>query len=475
MEVPTEGLHEQVARRAELRELLGDLGELPEEQRAALLLAEAADLSHAEVAGVLGCEVARVKALVFRARSGLIERRDARETPCAEIREQLANLRGGSLRRSELRHHLRHCPGCSDYREQVRQQRKMLAVALPVVPSLGLKSSVLSAAGVGGGAAGGAAAAAGGGAAAAGGGGLAFGGSVGSAAIAKVALVSVLAGGGLVAGEAAVERAVRSDSPPAARGCTGGRPRGREGALRTCGRRVPGRPARRAQERRAQPRAPRSRAARGSLARPRECGREGEGQARACAGRRGRPAARSDQAASEGEAAEPAAAVAPRRSGEASPSLRPSRGPRRRSPRPAQGAVSGAGGGERAGRRAGGRTGPGAEGVASGQGQAAEVASRAGSVPSVPILEELEIADEPADWRALGFEVEDGACQVSTVRLRLVGKGPRRGILGWTLGDGEPAARPRRRTRTASCPHRPRGAALAGPRPDGRRAALAGL
>jgi hypothetical protein len=167
------------------------------------------------VAGVLGCEVARVKALVFRARSGLIERREARETPCADIREQLANLRGGSLRRSELRHHLRHCPGCSDYREQVRRQRQMFAVALPVVPSMGLKSSVLSAAGIGGGAAGGGAAAAAGGgaagAAAAGGGGMALGGTLGSAAVTKVALVAVLAGGGAVAGEAAVERANRSD------------------------------------------------------------------------------------------------------------------------------------------------------------------------------------------------------------------------------------------------------------------------
>ncbi len=208
MELPTEGLHEQVARRAELRELLGDLGELPEEQRAALLLAEAAGLSHAEVAGVLDCEVARVKALVFRARSGLIERRDARETPCAEIREQLANLRGGSLRRSGLRHHVRHCPGCSNYREQVRAQRQMLAVALPVVPSLGLKSSVLAAAGIGGGGAGGAAAVGG---AAAGGGILS---SLGSAAVAKVALVSVLAGGGLVAGGAAIERAVGADEAP---------------------------------------------------------------------------------------------------------------------------------------------------------------------------------------------------------------------------------------------------------------------
>ncbi len=219
-EIPTDGLHEQVERRAELRELLGDLRELPEEQRAALLLAEAADLSHAEVAGVLGCEVARVKALVFRARSGLIERREARETPCADIREQLANLRGGSLRRSELRHHLHHCPGCSDYREQVRRQRQMFAAALPVVPSMGLKSSVLSAAGIGGGAAGGGvAAAAGGGAAgaAAAGGGMALGGTVGSAAVAKVALVAVLAGSGVVAGEAAVERAGGSaTSAPAA-------------------------------------------------------------------------------------------------------------------------------------------------------------------------------------------------------------------------------------------------------------------
>ena len=44
------------------------------ERPSRILLAEAAGLSHVEVAGVLGCEVARVKALVFRARSGLIER-----------------------------------------------------------------------------------------------------------------------------------------------------------------------------------------------------------------------------------------------------------------------------------------------------------------------------------------------------------------------------------------------------------------
>ncbi len=58
----------------------------------------------------------------------------------------------------------------------------------------------------------------------------------------------------------------------------------------------------------------------------------------------------------------------------------------------------------------------------------------------MPTLEELEIADEPAAWRALGFVVDDDICQVSTVRLRLIGRGSRRGIVGWTLGERQAAA-----------------------------------
>jgi catechol 2,3-dioxygenase-like lactoylglutathione lyase family enzyme len=53
----------------------------------------------------------------------------------------------------------------------------------------------------------------------------------------------------------------------------------------------------------------------------------------------------------------------------------------------------------------------------------------------VPSIDELEIADEPAAWSAAGFEVAGDACRVSRVELRLAGKGPRRGILGWTLGE----------------------------------------
>lgn len=58
----------------------------------------------------------------------------------------------------------------------------------------------------------------------------------------------------------------------------------------------------------------------------------------------------------------------------------------------------------------------------------------------MPAIEALEIADEPSAWKAAGFAVEEGVCRVSRVSLRLAGKGAGRGIVGWTLGDGEPAA-----------------------------------
>ena len=209
-DLPTAGLEEQVERRAELRDLVVDLQGLPAEQRSALLLAEVGDLTHTEVAEILECEVHRVKALVFRARAGLIERRDARDTPCEEIRTQLANLRGGSLRRSELKHHLSSCEGCREFRAQIKRQRSMLALVLPVTPSLGFKASVLGAIGIGGGSAGGGAALGGLGAAVAG--------SGMGATVAKVAIVGALVGGGAVAGDAVVggsESAPASDAPAA--------------------------------------------------------------------------------------------------------------------------------------------------------------------------------------------------------------------------------------------------------------------
>jgi RNA polymerase sigma factor (sigma-70 family) len=148
LEPATDHLSHEVERRDDLRAMLGDLAGLPADQRAALVLAELDDMSHDDIGDVLGCPREKVKALVFQARSSLIASRTARETPCEEIREQLANLRGGSLRRNTLRRHLRTCEGCREFRNQVLAQRNALALILPVAPSLGLKATVLGAAGV---------------------------------------------------------------------------------------------------------------------------------------------------------------------------------------------------------------------------------------------------------------------------------------------------------------------------------------
>src|SRR3954466_1163218 len=211
-DVPVTGLSDEVQQRSDLRELLHDLHDLPVDQRAALVLAEVGGLSHAEVGTVVGCEVAKVKSLVFQARSSLIETRKAREISCHEIREQLATATGGALRRGPLRRHLRSCAGCAEYRDEVSRQRKALAAVLPVVPTVGLKSSLLASIGAGGG-----------------GGGAAIGGGLGggvaafasSGAAVKVATVFVVAGVA-VGGSLVLDRGSTPKPAEAADGAAGG-------------------------------------------------------------------------------------------------------------------------------------------------------------------------------------------------------------------------------------------------------------
>jgi RNA polymerase sigma factor (sigma-70 family) len=147
-----DGLAEDVRRRADLRELVADLGRLPDDQREALVLFEMGDLSHTEIAATIGCPPGKVKALVFQARTALIAERDARATPCEDIRGQLEVARGGVLRRGSLRRHLRQCEPCAAYGVAVTRQRANLAWVLPVAPTAGLKAAVLAGTGVTGGA-----------------------------------------------------------------------------------------------------------------------------------------------------------------------------------------------------------------------------------------------------------------------------------------------------------------------------------
>ena len=211
---PFEGMSAQVQLRADLRELVEELQRLPDDQRAALVLFELGDESHAQIAAVLGVRREKVKALVFQAREALMRARDARATPCVEIREQLATVAGRVPRRSVARRHVDRCPGCAEFEREVRRQRAAFAAILPLAPTVGLKASVLGfALGGGGGAvalggagAGGGATVAVGGALAAGGvggggvagsAGAAAAGAIGTAGAASVATGLATGGGGV--------------------------------------------------------------------------------------------------------------------------------------------------------------------------------------------------------------------------------------------------------------------------------------
>ncbi|CAM3761112.1 glyoxalase [Nocardioides marinus] len=48
-------------------------------------------------------------------------------------------------------------------------------------------------------------------------------------------------------------------------------------------------------------------------------------------------------------------------------------------------------------------------------------------------VEELQVADTAEAWERAGFAVTDDVCRVGRLRVRLLGPGADRGIVGWTL------------------------------------------
>jgi RNA polymerase sigma factor (sigma-70 family) len=150
---------EEAERREDLRRLVADVRRLPEQQRSALLMRELEGLSYAELAEAHDVTVPAVKSLLVRARLGLVQAAEARDTTCNEIRADLALAHGRGVRANgRARRHLRDCDGCREYRQGLRHvQRSFGALA----PAGGTGTGLLAKLGLGGGGS----AAAGGGAA----------------------------------------------------------------------------------------------------------------------------------------------------------------------------------------------------------------------------------------------------------------------------------------------------------------------
>ena len=189
----------ETEQRESLRRLVEDVRRLPEQQRSALLMREIVGMSYVDLAAALDVTVPAVKSLLVRARMGLAQAAEARDTACVQIREQLVEAHDRGVRASGLvRRHLHDCAGCRAYRRELKTMRERFAALTPALGPVALLAKLLGIGG-GGAAAGGAAAGSGAGAGA----GAAAGGAAAGGAAAVGGAGAAAVGGGVTAGHVA--------------------------------------------------------------------------------------------------------------------------------------------------------------------------------------------------------------------------------------------------------------------------------
>ena len=139
------GLAEEAALRERLRRLIVDMDELPERQRAALLMRELAGLDFAEIGAALDTSPATARQTLYEARLSLHEMEAGREMSCDTVTRALSDADGRVTRRRDMRAHLRGCASCRRFSEEIDGRRHNLAALapLPVVAATGLLHGIL--------------------------------------------------------------------------------------------------------------------------------------------------------------------------------------------------------------------------------------------------------------------------------------------------------------------------------------------
>lgn len=136
---------DRVHQREEFRLLMGDVQELAETQRTALLLREIDNLSYEQIAEAMDTTVSSIKSLLVRARVSLAEASEARALSCEEVRAELGEVAEGLAKLSpQVRRHCRQCERCGAFRDHLKQTNKTLALMLPVAPFLLIKKLALA-------------------------------------------------------------------------------------------------------------------------------------------------------------------------------------------------------------------------------------------------------------------------------------------------------------------------------------------
>src|ERR671932_1219148 len=114
--------------REELRQLLDDIGKLPDVQRGALLLREMDGFSYEQVGEVLGLPLSTVRASIFRARRTLQGLAEARDADCEVIQSELCEIADRRGRRGRhITSHLSVCANCRQFRDGLRRRPAVLS------------------------------------------------------------------------------------------------------------------------------------------------------------------------------------------------------------------------------------------------------------------------------------------------------------------------------------------------------------
>src|SRR5881397_1866325 len=146
--------------REEFRQIVADVGDLPESQRTALLLREIDALSYEQIAEAMDTTVPSVKSLLVRARVSLAEAAEARLLTCEEVRLELGQVAEGLARTTApVRRHLKGCERCRVFRGELRKANRALAAVYPLGPLVMIKKFVTAKVGMGAGTASGSGAA----------------------------------------------------------------------------------------------------------------------------------------------------------------------------------------------------------------------------------------------------------------------------------------------------------------------------
>jgi RNA polymerase sigma factor (sigma-70 family) len=140
--------HSSVAERAEHRErlewLFRDLSDLPERQRAVLVMRELSGLDFADIGAALGTSGAVVRQALYEARRNLEQMDFGRGMRCEAVTRVLSDADGRVSSRREIRAHLRDCLDCRRFQNRIEARKETFAGIAPL--STGLVGGALQSA-----------------------------------------------------------------------------------------------------------------------------------------------------------------------------------------------------------------------------------------------------------------------------------------------------------------------------------------